>query len=123
MEIEILEAERSRPRIEQWRKVGRAGKVVAEAMVETGMDSTGVHHSTRVCIFWWHKSIGRNDFKVATYSIYLCGQIDDTLLKLQTLQLARNRRRLYMWKLEANSMPLVALIAYGSDGEATDRRD
>jgi hypothetical protein len=28
-----------------------------------------------------------------------------------------------MWKLEANPMPLLALIAYGSDGKATDPRD
>lgn len=56
MEIGIPEAERSRPRIEQWRKVGRTGKAVAEAMVETGMDSTGVHRSTRIYILLWHKT-------------------------------------------------------------------
>jgi hypothetical protein len=49
------------------------------------------------------KSIGQNDFKVATQSINLCRQIDDALLKLQTFQPAWNRRRLYMWRLEPTS--------------------
>jgi hypothetical protein len=70
------------------------------------------------------KSMDRDDLKVATYSIYLCRKIDPTLLKEEAFQPLWNRRRLLMWYREApKNIPLVGLIAYGSDSKATDPKD
>jgi hypothetical protein len=69
------------------------------------------------------ENMSREDFKVASYSIYLCRHIDETLLTLQAWQPMWNRRRLYMWYRNKSEMQLLSLVAYGSDSQATNPRD
>jgi hypothetical protein len=69
------------------------------------------------------KSMDRDDFKVATFAMFLCREIDSTLIKQRAFDTAWFRRRLYMWYMKQTPMSIVALVAYMSACNATDPKD
>jgi hypothetical protein len=69
------------------------------------------------------KSISRNHFRIASLAIFWCRRFDETLITMQAVQSAWNRRRIYHWYKHGYQMSLLGLIAFGSDSRATDPRD
>jgi hypothetical protein len=69
------------------------------------------------------KSMDREDFKVATFAIWLCRKIDSTLVKHQAFDPVWVRRRLYMLYKKKMPMSIVALAAYMTACHATDPKD
>lgn len=69
------------------------------------------------------KSISRDDFKMASYSIYLCRHIDKTLITYYAWQPMWHRRRLFMLYTKKKELPLLSLMAYASASQATVSKD
>jgi hypothetical protein len=69
------------------------------------------------------KSISRHTFRIALLAIIWCRRFDGTLIAMQAVQSAWNRRRIYHWYKHGYQMSLLGLIAFGSDSSATDPRD
>jgi hypothetical protein len=69
------------------------------------------------------KSISRDNFRIASLAIFWCRRFDETLITMQAVQSAWNRRRIYHWYKHGHQMSLLGLIAFGSDSRATDPRD
>jgi hypothetical protein len=73
--------------------------------------------------YYGAKKIRRSAFKSAMYAIWLAGGADGKLISYKAFESGWNRRRMHMWYENIGEMPLIAMIAYVGDSQATDERD